>query len=161
MADPIRGFFESRIGLGATPIYTDLEAEQRYRLQTAACALLLEMAYADDEFSDAERAHVDDVIRRYFGLDEDGARALLALSETERAHGSQLHEFADLIRDEFDHVQKTHLLEVLWGLALSDGEIAQHETWMMDRIAHLLGMEPGELALARQRVEGKGSGGAA
>ena len=58
MADPIRRFFDSHIGRDAIPIFTDRESEDRRRLQVAACALLLELAHADDEFSDAEGATV-------------------------------------------------------------------------------------------------------
>ena len=155
MADPIRRFFETHIGRDATPIYTDREAEDRRRIQVAACALLLEIAHADQEFSDGERAHIDDVIRREFGLDEDGAKALLAASEAERARGAHLHEFADLIRDSFDHVEKTHLVELMWKLALSDGEVAQHESYLMDTLAPLIGVAMDELASARKRIEAK------
>lgn len=157
MPDPVRRFFESHIGREATPIYTDRESEERRRLQVAACALLLELAHADDEFTDRERAHVHDVIRREFGLDEDGAHALLAASEAERASGAHMHEFADLISASFDHGEKTRMVELMWALALSDGQVAQHESYLMDRLATLLGLPADELAGARRRVEGRTS----
>jgi len=153
MADPVRRFFESHIGREATPIFTDREAEDRRRLQVAACALLLELAHADEEFTDAERAHIDDVIRREFGLDEDGARALLAASEGERGRGAHMHEFADLIRGAFDHAELTKLVELMWALALSDGEVAQHETYLMGQLGGLLGLSADDLARARVRME--------
>ena len=155
MADPIRRFFDSHIGRDAIPIFTDRESEDRRRLQVAACALLLELAHADDEFSDAERAHIDDVIRREFGLDEDGAKALIAASEAERSSGTGLHEFADLITDAFDAVEKIKLIELMWTLALSDGEVRQHESYLMEKLAPLLGVSTEDLGRARRRVEGK------
>ena len=155
MADSIRRFFDSHIGRDATPVFTDRESENRRRLQVAACALLLELAHADDEFSGAERAHIDDVIRREFGLDEDGAKALLAASEAERSSGTGLHEFADLITDAFDGIEKIRLIELMWALALSDGEVRQHESYLMEKLAPLLGLGADDLARARARMEGK------
>ena len=155
MADPIRGFFEDQIGPNAPPIYTTIEEEERRRVQMAACALLLELAHADDEFTATERAQVDDIIRRAFGLNADGAKQLLELSEAERARGSGMHEFADLIREHFEPMQKTRLLDVMWSLALSDGKIAQHETYFMSRLGELLGVSADQMAASRVRAEGK------
>lgn len=149
MADPIRGFFESQIGPDATPVYTAIQDEERRRLQIAALALLLELANADDDFSNAERAHIDDVTRRHFGLNEDGAKQLLALAQAERAAGRQMHQFADLIAERFDRQQKLRMIEVMWALALSDGEIARHESRMMVRVAELLGLTGEDLIHAR------------
>ena len=158
MADPIRGFFENQIGPDAPPIHTSIEDEERRRLEIAACALLLELAHADEEFSAAERAHIEEVIRAQFGLNADGARELLALSEAERQRGGDLHEFADLMRDRLDEQQKTRLVETMWSLALSDGEIAQHESFLMERVADRLAMSREDLARARQRMETKPHG---
>jgi uncharacterized tellurite resistance protein B-like protein len=153
MADPIRGFFESQIGPDAPPVYTAIQDEERRRLQVAACALLLELAHADDEFSDAERAHIDDVTRQLFGLNEDGAKQLLALAEAERAAGAGLHQFADLISSRFDKPLKIRLIEVMWALASSDGEIAHHESRMMVRVAELLGLTGEDLIEARGSIK--------
>ena len=38
-------------------------------IRLAACALLLELAHADDEFTDDERQHLESAVRRQFGLD--------------------------------------------------------------------------------------------
>jgi uncharacterized tellurite resistance protein B-like protein len=157
MADPIHGFFENEIGPDATPIYTAIEDEQRHRLHIAACALLLELAHADEEFSDVERTHIHEVIVDSFGLNADSARALVVLTERERAAGKHVHEFADLIASRLDAKQKTRLVELMWRIALSDGTIAQHESFLMARIGELLGLPADELASARDRVERKPS----
>ena len=149
MSDPIRGFFESQIGPDATPVHTAIQDEERRRLQIAALALLLELAHADDDFSDVERAHVDEVTRRHFGLNEDGAKQLLALAQAERAAGAQLHQFADLIAERFDRPQKLRMIELMWALAMSDGEIAHHESRMMVRVAELLGLTAEDVIQAR------------
>jgi uncharacterized tellurite resistance protein B-like protein len=51
------------------------------RVELAACALLLELAHADDEFSPEERQHIESTLRRRFGLDEATAAELMQLAE--------------------------------------------------------------------------------
>ncbi len=157
MADSKRGYFDSHLGPDAPPIHTILAEEERRRLGIAACALLLELAHADDHFSDAERTHIEDVIRRQFALDADSARTLISLAQTARDGSSGIHEFADLMREKLDDSQKGRLLEMMWRLALSDGQIAQRETYLMERVAGLIGVPATDLASARIRATGGGT----
>ena len=68
-------------------------AAKRKRLHLAACALLLELAHADDEFSESERDHIEVVLRRHFDLDESEALELMELAEAERASAIDLYQF--------------------------------------------------------------------
>lgn len=123
-------------------------------LHLAACALLLELAHADDEFSEREATHIEVVLRRHFDLGEDEARELMALAEQERAEAIDLWQFTSLIRSSYDLGQKTLLAEIMWGLILADGEIARHEAYLLRKIANLLDLEPGYLSQARKRADG-------
>ncbi|HUF11579.1 MAG TPA: TerB family tellurite resistance protein [Longimicrobiales bacterium] len=165
MIDPIRRFFTSQMGLrpssgnggehaAAAAAPEDADAELR-RLHVAACALLLELAHADEEFSDDERVHIEAVLRRHFELDEDAAQELIALAQLERAQAIDLYQFTRLIRESYDLGQKTLLAEIMWGLILTDGEIARHEAYMLRKIANLLDLKPGYLSAARKRAAGE------
>lgn len=127
--------------------------ESRRRLHVAACALLLEIAYADDHFSDAERAHIGAIMQRHFALDEETAEALIEMAEAERASAIDLYQFTSLVRDSYDLGQKTLLAEIMWGLVLTDGAVARHESYMLRKIANLLDLEPGYLSSARKQAE--------
>jgi uncharacterized tellurite resistance protein B-like protein len=157
MIEPFRQFFDQRMapsvrrqtnGQGA-PDQDAAEAE-RQRLHVAACALLLEIAYADDVFSTEERGHITAVMQRHFALDEETATALIELAEAERSHGTDLGQFTSLIRQHYDLGQKTLLAEIMWGLVVTDGAVARHESHMLRRIASLLELEPGYLSRARK-----------
>ena len=156
MLDSIRNFFSRTMELDATaePSQADVELEERHKLHVAACALLLELAHADDEFSDAERDHLEAVVRRHLDLDEETAQSLLELAEQERKAAIDLYQFTSLIRENYDLGQKTLLAEVMWGLILSDGQIAEHEGWLLRKIANLLDLKPGYLSQARKRAAG-------
>jgi uncharacterized tellurite resistance protein B-like protein len=160
MIDSIRSFFARTMRPSATAVdaadarRAEQRAAERQRLHVAACALLLELAHADDEFTAAEREHIEAVVRRHLGLDEETARQLIELAEQERSAAIDLYQFTSLIRENYDLGQKTLLAEIMWGVVLADGQIEQHEGHLLRRIASLLDLKPGYLADARKRAAG-------
>lgn len=122
-------------------------------LRLAACALLLELAHADDEFTDGERVHLESAIRRQFELDEDQAAELIELAEEERRDAVDLWSFTNLIAENYSLGQKMVLAEAMWGLVYSDGQLARREDYLVRKISGLLRLEPGYLMEARRRVE--------
>lgn len=160
MLESIRAFFHQRMDLPVSGNGQEAEeqapatdAEDTRRLHIAACALLLELAHADDEFSDAERLHIEAVLRRHFNLDQETAQELMELAGKAQHQAIDLYQFTSLIRSSYDLGQKTLLAEIMWGVILADGEIARHEAYMLRKIANLLDLEPGYLAAARKKVE--------
>lgn len=151
MIDGIRKFFGERMEPAAA------QTPGPERIQLAACALLLELANADDEFSDAEREHIESVMLRHFSLDADAARSLIALADQERRQAVDLWQFTSLIASSYDLGQKMLLAEVMWGLILADGKIAEHEAYLVRKMANLLGLEPGYLSQARAQVAARQS----
>jgi uncharacterized tellurite resistance protein B-like protein len=115
----------------------------------AACAILLDIAYADGEFSDSERAHLEDVLERHFALPPDAGRQLITLADQERRKSIDHFHFASVLRRNYDVGQKMVLAEVMWGLVLADGQIADHEHYLTRKIANLLELEPGYLSSAK------------
>jgi uncharacterized tellurite resistance protein B-like protein len=161
MLDSIRSFFSRTMqpdapaagGNGAPHTPPSTTGDEQKAIQVAACALQLELAHADDEFTEGERLHIEAVLRRHLALDETTAKELMALAEKERESAIDLYQFTSLIRSNYDLGQKTLLAEVMWGLILTDGEIARHEAYMLRKITNLLDLEPGYLAQARKRAE--------
>lgn len=122
-------------------------------LRTAACVLFLELAWADDEFSDAERNHLLGVLQRHFGLTDDESMELLAAAGEERSRAVDLWRYTNVIRDHFSMGQKMVLAEAMWGLVYSDGVLSEHEGPLLRKLSHLLGIRPGYLSEARKRWE--------
>ena len=111
-------------------------------LRLAACALLLELAHADEA-----------AVRRHFGVDPAQAEELIELAEAERRQAVDFWQFTSLIDRHYSLAQKTLLAEIMWGLVYSDGELREKEQHLMRKISHLLHIKPGYLAEARKRVE--------
>jgi uncharacterized tellurite resistance protein B-like protein len=149
MLDSIKRFFGSSMSAAAKAD----PAHSKKDIRLAACALLLELAHADDEFTEEERKHLESAVRRQFGLDAAEADRLLKLAEEERAHAVDLWQFTSLIAENYSVGQKMVLAEIMWGLVYSDGKLAGKEDYLMRKICNLLRLEPGYLAEARKRVE--------
>ena len=149
MLESIRSFFRS--SMSPTPEAEPAAAKVDIRL--AACALLLELAHADSEFTTDERQHLESAVRRQFGLDDVEAERLLRLAEEERAEAVDLWQFTNLIAENYSLGQKMVLAEIMWGLVYSDGDLAGKEDYLMRKISNLLRLEPGYLAEARKRLD--------
>ncbi len=150
MIESIKSFFRSSM----TPPTNAEPTASRKDIRLAACALLVELAHADDEFTEEERRHLESAVQRQFGLDAPEAQKLLALAGQERAQAIDLWQFTNLIAENYSMGQKMVLAEIMWGLAYADGNLAGREDYLMRKICNLLRIEPGYLAEARRRVEG-------
>jgi uncharacterized tellurite resistance protein B-like protein len=121
-------------------------------LRVAACALLLELAHADGEFSTSERVRIEEALVRHFGVDPEAARELMAIAEKRRGEASDLYQFTSVITRDYDEGQRMVLAEVLWGIVYADGELSSHETYLMRKLGNLLDLRPGYLSEARKRA---------
>ena len=149
MLDAIRKFFQDSMEGSAEQ---DPGADEEKDLRLAACALLLEIAYADDEFTEDERDHLEQAVRRGFGVGQIEAEQLIALAEEEREQAVDLWQFTNLIAKSYTVGQKMVLAEMMWGLVYADGMLDSHEAYLMRKINHLLGLKPGYLSEARKRM---------
>lgn len=122
------------------------------RVQVAACALLLKIAYADDEFSPDERRHIEEALERHFGLDAGERVELIALAEDEHRRAVDDFHLTRVISANYDLGQKMLLAEIMWGVILADGEVARHERYLVRKLANLLDLAPAYLSQARRRV---------
>lgn len=151
--DPFKKFFSQRMQPAQQA--TNGSGRTQDPLHVAACALLLELAHADNVFTEDERNHVHAILMRHFSLDYDTAHELMKLAEEQRRQSVDVFQFANLVRTSYDIGQKTLLAEIMWGLILTDGEIARHESYMLRKIANLLDLEPGYLSKARASAAAK------
>src|SRR5262249_2575364 len=151
MLDSIRQFGSRHMTPPASPGPRQVGSE----VQLAACALLLELAHADNEFSQTERTHIQNALIRHFGLNQAAATDLITLAEAERSHSIDHFQFTRLINEQYDLGQKMVLAEVMWGVILADGTIADHEAYLVRKLANLLNLEPGYLSQARRSASGE------
>jgi uncharacterized tellurite resistance protein B-like protein len=154
MLEAIRRFVNERLGT-ADRVPGALAPGQPDPVQLAACALLLELAHADGEFSAEEQRHIERNLVRHFRLDESTAAELLRLAEAERSQSLDHFQFTRLIAAGYDLRKKMVLAEVMWGVILADGRLSDHETHLVRKMASLMQLDPAYLAQARRTAAGE------
>jgi len=157
MLDAIRRFVSERLVQQPTAT-AGADPPGARAVELAACALLLELAHSDGEFSEEERQHIERTLVRHFGLDSGTGAELLRLAEAERTQSLDHFQFTRLIAQEYDLGQKMLLAEIMWGVILADGRLSDHETHLVRKLASLMQLEPAYLAQARRTAAGEGTG---
>ena len=118
----------------------------------AACALLLEIAHADEVFQPEERDRIARHIRDEMHVSEDDLAEVFRLAEEERRESVDLFHFTQLLRENLSRDQRLRLVEAIWGVVYSDGSLAEVEGHLARRIAELLGFQHPEVQAAKEKV---------
>lgn len=148
MLKALRTFFDQH--LTAQPDETPAQAERR--AQIAAAVLLVEVARADQSFSDAERQAVLGSVQRKFALGAEGAKEILALAESQSQSAHDLFQFTSQIDASFSLEQKLRLIEELWRAAYSDGKLHEYEEHLIRRVTDLLHLSHSQFIAAKLRA---------
>jgi uncharacterized tellurite resistance protein B-like protein len=151
MFESLSGFFKDKMA----PM--ESQADDLNHLQVATCALLLEAAHADNDFTEEEEKVIAGMVGARFGLDTDQTSELLHVAEEERRQSGDLYQFARLINDNFAHARKLAVLELLWQVVYNDGVLEAHEDALMHKMGTLLGIRHEELMALKLKVKRSGS----
>jgi uncharacterized tellurite resistance protein B-like protein len=118
----------------------------------AACALLLEIAHADDAFLPEERDRIARHIREEMHVSEEDIQEVFRLAEQERQQSVDLFQSTQLLREKLSRDQRLRLVEAIWGVVYSDGTLLEAEAHLARRIAELLGFQHPEIQAVKDRV---------
>lgn len=130
----IRKFFHERLMSNEAD---DPEARRR-EIQYATAALLLEVARADFDQDESERAAVLTLLRDAFELDESSLQSLVQSADAATRKATDVYQFTLLVNEHYHYEDKTRLIENLWRIAFVDGRIDRYEDYFIRKIAGLL-----------------------
>ncbi len=123
------------------------------KIQVATCALFIELAKADDDFSEVERKKIISLMEDIFDIDEEYVEELVALSESKVNQSVSVYEFTTVINNNFDRNEKIDLLINLWRLVYVDDTLNQYEDGLMRKLGTLLNLEHSDLINAKLLVK--------
>jgi uncharacterized tellurite resistance protein B-like protein len=141
-------FFQSRIEIEKSGDQLDTND----RVPIATCALLLEMAHADSEFSDIEENKITSILQNEFNLSKEDATELIELSNLERKESLDLWQFTNLINEYYSKAEKAKVLETLWRVIYADDKVDKYEEYLMRRLSYLLNMDHKDMIEAKFRA---------
>ncbi len=121
------------------------------------CGLMIEAAYTDGIIEESELKKIKFSLINTF--DEDATEVDLVIDEAikNKNNSKSLHYYTSFINKNFDSDKKLLLIEALWEIVLSDGEIHDFESNIIRRLAGLLYISDVNSGNARKRALNKNS----
>lgn len=130
----------------------DVENKNR-AIQVAACALLIEAAQTNDDFSEVERSKIFEIIRRNFSLTDEEINQLITESTEKVKNSISSYEFTEVVNNNFDNEEKYNLIKSLWQIAFSDGNVDKFEDHYIKKITNNLNMAHKDRIAAKLEVK--------
>ena len=121
-------------------------------VRVAACALLIEAATTDGDFSGDEREAVFAAVRDGLGVPEAEIKAILDTARDELEGSIDLWQFTHLVNRNATVAEKEHILELVWRVVLSDLRIDKHEDYLARKLAELLRLDHRQMIEAKLRA---------
>lgn len=141
MLDYLRRVFSENQSNTVQSDSNENEKKSSKKIEIAACALFIEIAKADGDFTDDERSIIISEMKSTFNLDDDYLNDLMMLTEERIKESVSLYEFTGVINNTFSHEEKIELIESLWKLIYKDQKLNQYEDHLIKRIAATINIE--------------------
>ena len=106
--------------------------------ELAYASLLVEVIKSDDKFDDRERAKLFDVLSKKLKIRDDELQNFAELAKQKSDESTSLYEFTREINDKYEYDEKVKLIEDLWRIAYSDGQIDKYEDYVIRKVADLI-----------------------
>ena len=119
------------------------------------CGLMIEAAYTDGKVDVTEINNIKLSLINIFSEDPKEVNLVLEKAEKNKNNSKSLHYYTSLINKSFDDEKKILLIEALWEIVLSDGEIHDFESNLIRRLAGLLYISDVDSGNARKRALNK------
>jgi len=149
MIDLVKKFF----GKTAKDSPADQGKETSHDISIATCALFLEMANIDGEFSESERENIISVLKKEHDLSDEHAVSLLEASHEELKGSIDLWQFTNLVNQNYSMGEKLQIIETIWKIAYADGRLDKHEDYLVHKLAKLLRLNHKQLIEAKLRAK--------
>ena len=145
MINILKNFFEDNNKLKKDDI-NDLEI---------LCGLMIEAANSDGEIDNVEIEKINNSLIKTFKEDEKQVNTVLEMAIKNKNNSKSLFFYTSKINKNYSYEKKLLLIEILWEIVLSDGQIHDYETSIIRRLAGLLYISDVDSGNARKRALNK------
>ena len=116
------------------------------------CGLMIEAAYTDGNIDLSELNKIKLSLINIFSEDPKEVSLVLEKAQQNKNNSKSLHYYTSFINKNFDDKKKLLLIEVLWEIVLSDGEVHDFESNLIRRLAGLLYISDVDSGNAKKRA---------
>ena len=145
MINILKNFFEDNNKLKKDDI-NDLEI---------LCGLMIEAANSDGKIDNIEIEKINNSLIKTFKEDKKRVQSVLEMAVKNKNNSKSLFFYTSKINKNYPYEKKLLLIEILWEIVLSDGQIHDYETSIIRRLAGLLYISDVDSGNARKRALNK------
>lgn len=127
-------------------------AAQRNDPAFALAALLIETAHSDDRITDREQRIIEQALARRFQLQPFETARLVEAARQGALRATDLYNFTRIVVQHFSEEERIGIIEMLWEVAYSDGELSGDEDTVIRRVAGLLYVSDADRGDAKRRA---------
>lgn len=129
------------------------KVQRAHNIEAATCAVLLEIAKIDEEFTNEEQKIINNILKKKFSLTDEEVEELVKLTSEELEQSSDLWHFTDTINKNFTKEQKTQLIEHIWQIIYSDKHLKGHEDYLVHKLQRLMWLDHKDLIDAKTKIK--------
>ena len=148
MIDLVKTFFTKN----RAAVRGDRSKTESGDVQVAVCALFLEMANIDGEFSETEREDVISLLKKRYGVSDKCVTELMEASSEELKGSIDLWQFTNLINQNYSTEEKIQIIEMVWQIVYADRKLDKHEDYLVHKLAKLLRLTHKQLIDAKLKA---------
>ena len=119
------------------------------------CGLMIEAANSDGKIDTIEIEKINNSLIKTFKEDEKQVNTVLEMAVKNKNNSKSLFFYTSKINKNYSYEKKLLLIEILWEIVLSDGQIHDYETSIIRRLAGLLYISDVDSGNARKRALNK------
>ena len=119
------------------------------------CGLMIEAAYTDGQVDESELDKIKLSLTNVFEEDSEEVNITIKEAINNKNNSKSLHHYTSFINKNFNEDKKLLLIEALWEIILSDGEIHDYESNLIRRLSGLLYISDVNSGNAKKRALNK------
>ena len=117
----------------------EIQEESNLTLLNNSCAaLLVEIAFADKDFDETEKASLKQSLIETYAIDESDIEEIIRDAEETVSESTSLYGYTSIVNTEFQYGDKLNLLRNLWKIAYADGYLDKYEEHLLRKISDLI-----------------------
>jgi uncharacterized tellurite resistance protein B-like protein len=119
----------------------------------AVCALFVEMAGIDGEFSSEEHDRITSILTSEYELDSEDVEQVIATARERMRTSMDYWHLTNIINRNYAEEQKVRIVELLWKIIYADGSVDVHEDYLVHKLSRLLGLKHRQMIDAKIRMK--------
>ena len=124
-------------------------------INNACAALLIETAFADQVFNEAELNSMKETLIKVYEMESKEVEEIINASKKTVSESTSLYEYTRLLNDLCNYEDKIKLINNLWIIAFADKQLDKYEEYLIRKIADLLHVSHRDFIKEKLKVKKK------